>query len=390
MRGVRRFGLGVTGLVIAVLVVACLSSPAAALAVTRPVVTAVSPANGSTVGGTTVTIRGKHFTVGGKSVVKKVLFGATAATSIKVKSAVLLTARAPRGTGTVNVRVVAKGGTSAVVKADRFVFKGAMPVVAAVSPAYGPTTGGTTVTVTGAGFTGATAVTFGSVAATIVKVTATTITAITPKHQGLAWDVRVTTPGGTSAVAKPGDQFTFYAVATVTGVSPGSGPQTRGTVVKITGTNLYTAKNISQAVKFGGVLATGVVVTSSLTITATAPAGTGTVDVTVTTLAGTTATSAADRFSYAPPFVTLADAISDVLVANGTSLGDAEAALPTTVTVSLSYGGPAIADVTWSEGSPAYDGGTAGSYPFVGTLSGLPGVTNPNNVTAAVNVNVGS
>ena len=267
MRGVRRFGLGVTGLVIAVLVVACLSSPAAALAVTRPVVTAVSPANGSTVGGTTVTIRGKHFTVGGKSVVKKVLFGATAATSIKVKSAVLLTARAPRGTGTVNVRVVAKGGTSAVVKADRFVFKGAMPVVAAVSPAYGPTTGGTTVTVTGAGFTGATAVTFGSVAATIVKVTATTITAITPKHQGLAWDVRVTTPSGTSAVAKPGDQFTFYAPPTVASVSPGNGPRAGGTTVVITGNNLFKASTVS----FGGVPATKVI-PQTTTIQATVPA----------------------------------------------------------------------------------------------------------------------
>ncbi len=100
--------------------------------------------------------------------------------------------------------------------------------------------------------------------------------------------------------------------------------------------------------------------------------------------------TAAVNVNVAAPFVTAVDPISDVLVANGTSLGDAEAALPTTVTVSLSYGGPAIADVTWSEGSPAYDGGTAGSYPFVGTLSGLPGVTNPNNVTAAVNVNVGS
>jgi hypothetical protein len=88
--------------------------------------------------------------------------------------------------------------------------------------------------------------------------------------------------------------------------------------------------------------------------------------------------------------VTAADSIADVPVANGTSLGAAEAALPTTVGVSLSNGGSATADVTWTEGSPAYDGGTAGAYPFVGTLSGLPtGVTNPTSVTAAVNVDVG-
>ena len=43
-------------------------------------------------------------------------------------------------------------------------------------------------------------------------------------------------------------------------------------------------------------------VTNSTTITATAPAGTvGTVDVTVTTPGGTSATSAADQYTYTPP-----------------------------------------------------------------------------------------
>jgi adhesin/invasin len=300
VRGVRRFGSGAIGLAVAVAILVSLASPAAALAVARPVVTAVSPANGSTLGGTTVTIHGKHFTVGGRSVVKKVLFGTTAATSVKVKSAVLLTVRAPRRKGTVNVRVVTKGGTSAVVKADRFVFKGAMPVVAGVSPAYGPTTGGTTVTITGAGFTGATGVTFGSVVATSFKVmTATTITAITPQHPGLAWDVRVTTPSGTSAVPNLAGKFTFYAPATVISVSPANGPRAGGTTVTITGSNLFSARSVSQAVKFGNVPATAVVVKSDAVIQATAPAGTGTADVTVTTLAGATATSSADQFSYA-------------------------------------------------------------------------------------------
>ena len=67
----------------------------------------------------------------------------------------------------------------------------------------------------------------------------------------------------------------------------------------ITGNNLLTARNVSSAVKFGGVAATAYMVKSTSTIVATAPAGTGTGDVSVTTYGGTTATSSADQYSYA-------------------------------------------------------------------------------------------
>jgi IPT/TIG domain len=51
-------------------------------------------------------------------------------------------------------------------------------------------------------------------------------------------------------------------------------------------------------VRFGAAAATNVVVHSSTSITATSPAGNGTVDVVVTTTRNTSATSAADRFSF--------------------------------------------------------------------------------------------
>jgi hypothetical protein len=57
------------------------------------------------------------------------------------------------------------------------------PVVTGVSPTVGTTAGGTTVTVTGCGFTGATAVHFGTTAATGVVVNSdTSITAVSPAH----------------------------------------------------------------------------------------------------------------------------------------------------------------------------------------------------------------
>jgi len=81
---------------------------------------------------------------------------------------------------------------------------------------------------------------------------------------------------------------------TVTAVSPANGSSAGGTSVTITGTNLSSA----TAVKFGAVSGT-ITANTATSITVTSPAGSvSTVDVTVTTLGGTSATSAADKFSY--------------------------------------------------------------------------------------------
>ena len=180
----------------------------------------------------------------------------------------------------------------------------AAPTVTGLSPTSGPAAGGTLVTITGTGFTGATAVDFGT-------------TAATEPHGGQRHhdhgrqpgghrhvDVTVTTPAGTSATSAA-DQFTYTVAAapTVTGLSPTSGSAAGGTLVTITGTGFTGA----TAVDFGTTAATSVTVVNDTTITADSPAGTGAVDVTVTTPAGTSATSAADQFTYtvaAAPTVT--------------------------------------------------------------------------------------
>jgi hypothetical protein len=80
----------------------------------------------------------------------------------------------------------------------------------------------------------------------------------------------------------------------VTSINPTLGIGTGGTAITINGTSFTAA----STVKFGSTPATSVTYLSPTTLTAVAPAGTGTVDVTVTTVGGTSATSAADRFSY--------------------------------------------------------------------------------------------
>ncbi len=174
------------------------------------------------------------------------------------------------------------------------------PSVTSLAPSSGPSTGGTSVTVTGTGFTGASTVKFATTAATSFTVnSATSITATSPAGAGTV-DVTVTTPSGTSATSAA-DQFTYLAGPSVTSLAPSSGPSTGGTSVTVTGTGFTGASTVN----FATTAATSFTVNSATSITATSPAGAGTVDVTVTTPSGTSATSAADQFTYhAGPSVT--------------------------------------------------------------------------------------
>lgn len=75
------------------------------------------------------------------------------------------------------------------------------PNITSISPATGSTAGGTAVTITGTDFTGATGVTIGGAAATsVVVVSDTSITCVTPARTAGAKDVVVTTPAGSDTL----------------------------------------------------------------------------------------------------------------------------------------------------------------------------------------------
>lgn len=78
----------------------------------------------------------------------------------------------------------------------------AIPVLTSLDVSSGPAAGGTTVTLTGTGFTGATGVSFSSIPAASFTVNSdTSITAVTPAAvAGTGLPVIVTGPGGPSAV----------------------------------------------------------------------------------------------------------------------------------------------------------------------------------------------
>jgi hypothetical protein len=255
-----------------------------------PQVTAINPTTGSTAGGDVVTITGA-----GLADANGVEFGSTPATSLTVDSDTQITAVSPAGnSGTVDVTVTTTVGRSGASATDQFTYVVPMPAVTALSPSGGSAAGGDQVTITGTGFTGATGVAFGTVAAAAFTVDSDTrITATSPAGSGTV-DVTVTTPAGTSATGTD-DQFTYAVpLPAVTALSPSGGSAAGGDQVTITGTGFTGATGVD----FGTVAAAAFTVDSDTRITATSPAGSGTVDVTVTTLAGTSATGTDDQFSY--------------------------------------------------------------------------------------------
>ena len=212
----------------------------------------------------------------------------------------------------------------------------AQPTVSSVSPSSGPTSGGTSATISGNNLSSATAVKFGGVTAAITANTATSITATVPAGTGTV-DITVTTSGGTATLT---NSYTYVAAPTVTNISPSSGPTGGGTSVTITGTNF----NGTTAVKFGATSATGATINSNTQITATAPAGSGTVDITVTTTGGTSITSAADQYTYVA-----APTLTSVSPNSGNTAGGTSVTLTGTNftgATSVSFGGIAATGVT--------------------------------------------
>ncbi|MBF9142347.1 IPT/TIG domain-containing protein [Hymenobacter properus] len=153
------------------------------------------------------------------------------------------------------------------------------PVITSLSPVSGPV--GTTVTVTGTDFTGATGVTLnGQNVNNLVVVNATTITFTVPASASTG-NVVVTTPGG----ASNGTLFTVVPPA-ITSMSPASGPV--GTTVTLTGTGLSGVTSLT----LNGVAITNFTVVNGTTITFTIPAGATSGNVVLTSPAGASAGSA--------------------------------------------------------------------------------------------------
>ena len=346
-----------------------------------PTVTAVSPNNGPQGGTNTVTVTGTGFVSGSTAVD----FGTNAGTSVDVTSSTSLSVVVPSGTGTVSVTVITTGGGSSTPLASAYTYNApALPTVTGVSPASGPTAGGTSVTVSGTNLTGATAVDFGSGQPGHLDQRGHRHEPHGHLSGGTGTvNVTVTTPNGTSAVNAPSDQFTYNAPAlpTVTGVSPSSGPTAGGTSVTVSGTNLTGATAVDFGTANPGTSISGVTATS---LTVTSPSGTGTVNVTVTTPNGTSAVNApSDQFTYNAPALPTVTGVSPSSgpTAGGTSVTVSGTNLTGATAVDFGTGHPgtSISGVTATSLTVTSPAGTGTVNVTVTTPNGTSAVNAPSD-----------
>ncbi|HEX7312105.1 MAG TPA: IPT/TIG domain-containing protein [Gaiellaceae bacterium] len=289
--------------------------------VPAPTVTSVSPTSGPVTGGTDVTVTGTHFQPGaqvlfGPSDGTPSLTGDSNGTPVSVLSSTSILVTAPAGiVGATNVVVLNPDGQTGALEsgsAHPYTYTGTAPSITSVSPATGSSLGGTTVTITGAGFLANANVAFAGSGdqvplpagtSVVVASDGTQITAKTPAHAAGIVDVVVTNPGGGKATKT--DAFTFSAAPapTITALTVAMGTSLGGTQLTISGTNFSAGTTVS----FGGTAAASAAALNATTITARTPAhAAGAVDVKVTLPDGQSDTlpSAFTFNAAAPPTIT--------------------------------------------------------------------------------------
>jgi len=251
-----------------------------------PVLTSIDQATGTTLGGTTVVLSGSDFVA-----TPTVLFGGAVAT-VTASSPTTITVQTPaHAAGAADVTVVNPDGQVSNTLAGVFTFQvppPPAPTVSAIAPVFGPTAGGTPVTVTGTNFVAGATVSFGGSLGTVTALSDSSISVTTPARAAAVVDVAVQNPDG--QLATRAGAFEFRAPVgppppVVLSLSPDTGPSAGGNPCVTTGTGFVAGSQVT----FGGVPAT-LVPGSTITATqiqVTVPAhAVGAVDVTVTNPGG--------------------------------------------------------------------------------------------------------
>ena len=245
-----------------------------------PTINSFSPAAGAV--GSQLTLSGTNLS----SVTQATISGSNATITPVSATQLKLTVPAGAQTGPISLTNLA-GQTTSVAS-----FK-VTPKLASFTPVSGIR--GSQTQITGTTFTGATAVKFGSIAASNYTVDDDSHITVTVPNTATTSNITVTTPAGNSNALA----FTVILPPTITSFSPTAG--VAGRIVTINGTNLAAPTGVT----FNGTSATTITPVSPTQVKATVPAGAQTGPISLTNLAGQTTSVASFRVtpklaSFAP------------------------------------------------------------------------------------------
>ncbi|QDU68673.1 IPT/TIG domain-containing protein [Engelhardtia mirabilis] len=248
-----------------------------------PIVSSVTPSQGSLGGGNTITIAGAEFHPGARVVIGDRIYvdGLPGGCTVVDENTITLTTSATVG-GLHDVVVIDASGVEGRLASAFQTTE--LPQVDVVFPPSGDVDGGTELILTGADFVSGAQVTVGGASATVTFVDASRLEVVTPAGGGAGTvSLQITNPGGYAASST----FTYVAKddPQLGAVAPGSGASSGGELVTIIGDNFGPDSRVWFGVDpetgAGGSEAGGVVVVDANTITAVTPGGGGTVAVLV-------------------------------------------------------------------------------------------------------------
>lgn len=227
-----------------------------------PVISSISPTSGFLAGGGTLTLTGTGFLAGAS-----VTIGGVLCTLPNVVSSTSLTCTIPaKSAWTYNVTVTNLNLRSTTLS-SAYTYIPA-PTISSVIPAFGPITGGNSVTLIGTGFLAGAGVTIGGVACTSVIVISPTMLSCTNPANAVAGPYSVVITNTDTQSATKASGFTYIPPPVVTSVSPTSGQLAGGGLLTMVGTGFSPAATVT----IGGASCFGVSVTSATSATCFLPA----------------------------------------------------------------------------------------------------------------------
>ncbi|MBI1861918.1 MAG: IPT/TIG domain-containing protein, partial [Deltaproteobacteria bacterium] len=206
--------------------------------ISAPMLTSVTPASGSTAGGTSVTIVGTQFLAG-----PTVLFDLAACINVVAVSATQITCTTPvHSAGNVTVTVT-NTDLGTVSKPNAFVYA-APPSLSSIAPTSAPSNGGITLTLTGSNFTNGLSITVGGQTCTSpTMVNANQATCAMPAVSPGNAAVVLTNADGQTAILAGG--LTVNFPPSIASFSPTHVPEQGGAILTITGAHFVTGVTVT-------------------------------------------------------------------------------------------------------------------------------------------------